>query len=179
MLDVKVFGDGKDFGQALAADLPTASQLSVAVAFAKESALSTVEVESWCRPGRRLQLLAGTDFALTELQVLRRLEATGFADCRIYHSIAGQVFHPKIYILESTDERIVYVGSSNLTRGGLLDNVEANVRMRARRGTPAIEQPRDVFDGCSAASSPCHCRRNSIPAIGSSRRLFGQHKRIR
>ncbi|HEY2993528.1 MAG TPA: phospholipase D-like domain-containing protein [Methylomirabilota bacterium] len=141
-----MLGNAKQFGDSLASDLRDARALSIAVAFAKESALSTVDVEGWCRPGRRIRLLAGTDYALTELQVLRRLESTGSADCRVYYSIGGQMFHPKLYILENERSRIVYVGSSNFTRGGLLANVEANVRLEAAPGVPEIEEPRRIFD---------------------------------
>jgi hypothetical protein len=86
-------------------------------------------VEGWCRPGRRLRLLAGTDFALTELELLRRLELTGQAHCRILHSVGPGIFHPKIYLIDKGARRVVYVGSSNLTRGGLQENVEACMRL--------------------------------------------------
>ena len=106
-----------------------------------------MDVEEWCVPGRQVRFLAGTNFALTELQLLRRLELTQQAQCRIYHSIGPQIFHPKLYILERDRSRVVYVGSSNFTRGGLADNVEANIRVEAPVGSPEVDDARRLFDG--------------------------------
>jgi HKD family nuclease len=86
VIDTRLIQGGKPFGDALLADLVGARDLAIAVAFAKESVLAAVDIEEWCRPGRRLRLLAGTDFAFTELELLRRLELTGQAHCRIFHS---------------------------------------------------------------------------------------------
>jgi HKD family nuclease len=146
MPEVRVLADAKKFGQSLSADLREAKSLAVAVAFAKESALPVVDVEEWCRPDRDLRFLAGTNYALTELELLRRLEMQQ-AQCRIYHSIGRQTFHPKLYIIERDRSRIVYIGSSNFTHGGLAENVEVNVRIEGAVGTAEVDEARQVFDG--------------------------------
>lgn len=147
MPEVRVLGDARSFGQSLVSDLREAHALSVAVAFAKQSALPVVDIEEWCGEGHNVRFLAGTDFALTELELLRRLEMTRRAQCRIYHSIGPQVFHPKLYILECRRSRIVYIGSSNFTRGGFADNLEVNVRLESTTDSPEIDGARQVFDG--------------------------------
>jgi HKD family nuclease len=146
-LDARVIGDAREFSTALRADLRDSTQLAIAVAFAKESVVSALDVEQWCQSGRNLRLLAGVDYALTELELLRRLEATGGAQCRVFHSVGTGVFHPKLYILEKVGRRVVYVGSSNFTRGGFLDNIEANVRLEGPTGAPAVEEANRVFTG--------------------------------
>ncbi len=73
--------------------------LSVAVAFAKQSALGAVNVEEWCAPDRKLDVLAGTDFFLTELDLLRRLEKRPHATCRIFHTMG------KTHVGECTQRR--------------------------------------------------------------------------
>src|SRR6267378_6713306 len=83
----------RQFGAVLSADLLDTRELAIAVAFAKQSALTAVDIENWCGPGRSVRLLAGLDYALTELELLRRLELTGHASCRVYHSIGGSIFH--------------------------------------------------------------------------------------
>lgn len=143
---VSILGDAHAFGQSLERDLQDATRVAIAVAFAKESALSASAIETWCQAGHTLRLLAGTDFALTELELLRRLELTNRAECRIYHSIGSSIFHPKLYILDKDTTRVIYVGSSNFTRGGLLDNVEANVRVQAPIGTPEVDAANELFD---------------------------------
>jgi len=147
-LQARVLGDARSFGASLAHDLEGTSALSIAVAFAKESALSAVNIETWCQSGRHLRLLAGTDFALTELELLRRLEKWPGSKCKIYHSIGGnhRVFHPKIYVLDKGATRVAYVGSSNLTRGGLAENIEANVRLEGPQGTPELDDVVSLYD---------------------------------
>src|SRR5262245_57839089 len=125
----------------LTEDLNEAGGLSIAVAYAKESALRTVDLEAWAGGDRRLRLLAGTDFALTELGVLRRLETRPGVACRVFHGLSSKNFHPKLYIIDKGDRRIAYVGSSNLTFGGLRGNVEANVRVEAPVSAREAHEP--------------------------------------
>jgi HKD family nuclease len=129
----------------LGEDLRDARGLSIAVAYAKESALRAIDLEAWAREDRSLRLLAGTDFALTELRLLRRLEPRPGVACRVFHGLAGSNFHPKLYVIDKADRRIAYVGSSNLTLGGLRGNVEANVRIEAPLSARAAEEPTAMF----------------------------------
>ena len=146
MTDTTLIEGATQFGAALAADLRDTRELAIAVAFAKQSALTAVDIENWCGPGHSVRLLAGLDYALTELELLRRLELTGHASCRVYHSIGGSIFHPKFYLLDKGTSVVVYIGSSNLTRGGLRENVEANVRLAVPRTAPTAVEARTIFD---------------------------------
>ncbi len=150
-LSVEILDGTRSLASRLEEDLSRASVARVAVAFAKQSALKEVGLEDWCRSGRRLELIAGTDFALTELELLRRMEATEHADCRVFHSLAGRAFHPKMYLFDQGDRHVAYVGSSNFTSGGLRHNVEANVRLSGAPGSPELEQAahyfRTLYDG--------------------------------
>lgn len=66
----------------------------------------------------------------TELEAVRSLlTAIGTherAKVFLYHE-RGRTFHPKMYIFSSEVQALVIIGSSNWTRGGLAENVEANV----------------------------------------------------
>jgi HKD family nuclease len=146
-VQAQVLGDGRAFGRAFGRDLAEARGLSVAVAFAKQSGLAEVDVEGWCRADRKLELLAGTDFFLTELELLRRLEKRPSTKCRIFHTVGkGRVFHPKLYVLDKGESRVVYVGSSNFTKGGLANNIEANVRLEGPVGTREIDDATALFE---------------------------------
>lgn len=146
-MSVEIVARGAPMSDRLNADLESASKLSIAVAYAKQSALSAVNIADWVGPGHELRLLAGTDFAITELDLLKRLEARQAGSCRVFHSQAGSNFHPKLYVLDKPQSRVIYVGSSNLTRGGLKGNVEANVRIEAERDAPESVEALSVFDG--------------------------------
>lgn len=145
-LAVEVLGHDEAMGERLRADLKDTRRLSMAVAFAKESALQVVDLERWSRRDRELRLLAGIDFTLTELSLLRRLEPLPGATCRIFVSSEAACFHPKLYVLDKADRRVVYVGSSNFTQGGLAGNIEANVRLEAPVSAPEIEKPARLFE---------------------------------
>lgn len=97
-VQARVLGDGAAFGRALRRDLSETRHLSAAVAFAKQSGLAELDLESWSRPDRNLRFLAGTNFFLTELALLRRLEKRPGAECRIFHTLGrGRVFHPGLF----------------------------------------------------------------------------------
>jgi HKD family nuclease len=145
-LEVSILPDARTFSDAFARDLSGASGLAVAVAFAKESVLSAVDIETWCKGGRRLRLLAGTDYALTELDLLHRLQRTGAAECRVFHSVGGRMFHPKLYIMDKGPTRVAYVGSSNFTRGGFFANIEANARLAGPSDAPEIGEASRLFE---------------------------------
>lgn len=158
-VQVRILGDASAFGEALRSDLKAAHSMSVAVAFAKESALEVLDVEDWCRSGRSLKFLAGTDFALTELDLLKRLSNAPTAECKIYDSLSlslslgkNRVFHPKLYVLEKAESKVVYVGSSNFTRGGLRANIEANVRLEGPAEASEVDDATRLLARCSGAS---------------------------
>lgn len=145
-VSIECLGSGREFGDRLAADLRRARELRVAVAFAKESVLQRLDLETWVGEGGRLQLVAGTDFFLTELALFRRLGGrVDGRDLRVYHSPDGVTFHPKVYQLDTGDAQVAYVGSSNLTRGALTTNVEANVRLEGPPSSPELQRVSRLF----------------------------------
>lgn len=144
---IELLSDERPLGERLARDLDRTARLSVAVAYAKESALSVLDLESWAaRSGRELRLVAGTDFALTELGLLRRLQPHAGSHCRVFHRLSGANFHPKLYVLDQGERRVAYVGSSNLTQGGLATNIEANVRLEGPSAAAELREPGLLFE---------------------------------
>lgn len=114
-----------------------------AVAFAKRSGNEKrllKALTTFARRGGTIALTVGADvFGQTirgseydALQtILHALEPFPSAKLYLYHE-RGRTFHPKLYLFssESTGKALVIVGSSNWTRGGLIENVEANVLVR-------------------------------------------------
>ncbi len=143
---VELLSRERPIGERLGRDLESGGRLSVAVAYAKASALVALDLERWVAgEGNELRLLAGTDFALTELGLLRRLEPNAGVRCRVFHGLAGVNFHPKLYLVDRDDRRIAYVGSSNLTLGGLRNNIEANERHESQRDAPELRETEALF----------------------------------
>jgi HKD family nuclease len=75
----------------------------------------------------------------------------------------ARTFHPKMYLLEKGGLRAVgYVGSSNLTHGGLLSNFELNVRLEfdltVDQSRRQFDELTETFRWYSTRPSPCCLR---------------------
>lgn len=133
-LDITLLdNDHRTVGEAVEEVCSKAHRVRIAVAFAKGSGLAAAPaVQAVAARGGRVELLAGVDFQLTDLDALRPFEQPPSA-ARVYlnpDQTGRTVFHPKLYLAESDSETAAIVGSSNLTAGGLKANVEANVLIR-------------------------------------------------
>ena len=86
---------------------------------------------------------AGSDLQAIE-QLVNRLEPYPNAVIHLYHEI-GRTFHPKIYLLdhEANEEALIIVGSSNWSKGGLADNIEANILIYL---SLSVEEERELYD---------------------------------
>jgi HKD family nuclease len=146
MATIEILGHARAMGDRLVGDVQEAQRLSIAVAFAKESALASIDLKKWAGPNRELRLVAGTDFTITELGLLRTIEALPRASVRFFPVLPGTTFHPKLYVIDKPGRRVAYVGSSNFTRGGLYANVEANVRIEGDPSEPELQRPAQLFD---------------------------------
>jgi hypothetical protein len=77
--------------------------------------------------GIEITVVFGDDFRLSESKGLRALMDIG-CQLRLHSSEAHPGFHPKMWLIDYSDGlRAAVVGSSNLSRGGLTSNAEANV----------------------------------------------------
>lgn len=75
-----------------------------------------------------LRLTVGIDLGETSREVLEELVAW---DCEVfvYHNpIVRATFHPKVYLFENYQSAMLFIGSNNLTDGGLYTNYEAATR---------------------------------------------------
>ena len=81
-------------------------------------------VRKWLRAqrGRVVRAYVGTDHALTEPDALKLMRDDG-VDVQLLVDYHG-VFHPKVVWLASPRVHRVWIGSNNLTRDGLFNNVE-------------------------------------------------------
>lgn len=105
-----------------------------AVAFLKVSGLTKLipTLKKFLKSGKRISIIAGQNFALTEpeaLHTLRKLFQL-FPTSKIYlakANSASNVFHPKLYLFKSKNECCIISGSANITDGGLINNKEASL----------------------------------------------------
>ena len=83
---------------------------------------------------RNVLLFVGTDHGITDPAALRQIDEDG-ADVRLVLAYHG-VYHPKVIWLQGGKRHWVWVGSNNLTRDGLLNNVEFALLIQTQE-TPA------------------------------------------
>jgi len=104
--------------------LPEAQEVHIAVALAKEKPLTSLL--NLIPSISRKRMLIGVDLP-TSIETLEFLKENGVKDknfgARIYHD-KDNTFHPKVYLVMHNDNWLAFIGSANLTEGGLTNNVE-------------------------------------------------------
>jgi hypothetical protein len=95
------------------------------------------KVVRWLKGAAHRQVVAfvGTDHGLTDPDALTRLQKDG-VDVRLMVAYSG-VFHPKVFWLQGDRSSSVWIGSNNLTRDGLLNNVEFAALIKCQYAAPA------------------------------------------
>ena len=105
--------------------LPNPARITVGVAFLNARGLSAVG-HALARAAARTTVFVGIRNGITSAQGLADLLKLG---CSIYVVDTGSrstLFHPKIYASRNIEEARVIIGSANLTRGGLVSNIESS-----------------------------------------------------
>jgi hypothetical protein len=87
--------------------------------------------------GRTVVAYVGTDHGLTEPDVLRRMRSDG-VEVRLMRTYHG-IFHPKVLWLSGPSTNLLWVGSNNITRDGLLHNVEFATLISSKRCNPDLD----------------------------------------
>jgi HKD family nuclease len=79
--------------------------------------------------GANINVIVGFDVKSTTAEALKRINSLSVNSILVHNARGGHTFHPKIYLFESTDAGAeVFIGSNNLTDGGLYTNYEASTR---------------------------------------------------
>lgn len=118
-------------------------KISIAVAFLESSGVATIRqsIEETKKNKASISIITGLDFGITApeaLQELRNLDV----ECNI---IRNENFHPKLYIFERGNEATVIIGSSNLSKGGLSTNYEANLILSGNISESPINEVFEYF----------------------------------
>lgn len=139
-----------------------ASTFYIVSAYAKRSAVDRIEhsIQQFRQRGGTLIAIIGVDQRVTTIQALEKLHA--IADqLYVYHSESfSQTFHPKLYVIENPPSRaIVFIGSSNLTSGGLYSNYEATYQkeynLLSEDDSAEFSQLKQMIESYKDTSSPC------------------------
>lgn len=78
--------------------------------------------------GTNLLITVGIDLGGTSREVLEELLRWNCSTFIFHNTTARATFHPKIYLFETSTSATLFIGSNNLTDGGLYTNYEATAR---------------------------------------------------
>lgn len=114
--------------------ITNAFDIRIAVAFVSGDGLSYLlpSMRSAIEKKANIEFLVGMDPRVTDPYAVRDLynllikSSTGVLLCFVSRN-SSAIYHPKIYLAKDNQNATAIIGSSNLTRRGLVRNIEANV----------------------------------------------------
>ena len=117
-------------------ELIEADTVRIAVAFLKKTGLDLVKEQLNYALSKKtnIEFIVGLDFKTTDYRALNELENIKQNNKTFNYYCFGDkgdnynalIFHPKIYLFNSSNKYISVIGSSNFTAGGLSTNFEVN-----------------------------------------------------
>jgi len=139
---------------ALNSVLPHAQRAQMAVAFVKSSGMELLEplLNACLAEGGNIEFIVGLDFHTTDaesLQMMYELTTMHPSKFRFYcysdPTDAAATYHPKLYLFERNESVTGIIGSSNLTRGGLSENIEINAVLEFTSQDQEGEALKDIY----------------------------------
>ncbi|KSU87141.1 hypothetical protein AS180_14645 [Priestia veravalensis] len=100
-----------------------------ATAFASENGVNLLE-EQLVKVGKNVTVFVGVRNGVTTYQAIIKLLSLGVKVFGVDTGSAAKIFHEKTYTGSNSDEAIVVTGSGNLTRGGLVANIESGTLIK-------------------------------------------------
>lgn len=125
------------------------NEFYMVVAFAKVGPLLRLraDIEAWRAAGKSIHAVIGVDEQGTSVEALQ-FAIDHFSGTHVAH-VPGPftpTFHPKIYAFRGPTQAVAFLGSNNLTVGGLESNFESHLRVQMN--LPADDATWADFDAC-------------------------------
>ena len=119
---------GEIIKEHLSSQEPFFNKVWLVSAFANAQAIQRLapEILAAKEHGARISMIVGFDVKSTSAEALRQIDSLGVNAILVHNARGGHTFHPKIYLFEANSEAEIFIGSSNLTDGGLYTNYEAS-----------------------------------------------------
>lgn len=152
-----LFADNQDvkIGDIIKNSFKRAADIKIAVAFLKKSGFNSIreDINNCLDNKGKVEFLVGLDFRSTDpesLTTLRKISDSNhnmkcycFSDPGLNNA---PVFHPKLYLISDNKKNsTAIVGSSNLTQGGLRNNIEINVIFQGKENDNVILQLTNIY----------------------------------
>jgi len=137
-----------------------AVSISVAAAFVTESGVELLK-QMLCSQSKVELEVCARGAPITEQTSLLRLRDELGATVKVVTGEHAAGFHPKVWLVHSAETLSVLSGSGNLTRGGLVSNVEQYELIEHRLGSREAEENECRFMSLTSAGRPLEELENS------------------
>lgn len=126
----QTFGD--KFISSLSSDNVVFSHIYIVSAFANRRAVLRLIPHLLLAKdqGTQIRITVGIDHRGTSVEALQNIISLDVDAIVFNNPVPGHTFHPKIYLVEGEEAAELFVGSNNLTEGGLYTNYEAFTYIR-------------------------------------------------
>jgi HKD family nuclease len=139
--------------ETLSSLLRQSEDIRIAVAFISRDGLSQIDDSLTCAlaKGARVEFLVGMDAHATDPKAIRYLYSMTNENplvslfCFVADSPAS-IYHPKLYLTRRENDATAIIGSSNLTRRGISENVEVNVLLHDEISCSFIAEIYDLYN---------------------------------
>ena len=108
----------------ITSEIEKATQMVFVVAYVRENGVDAI-LDKIKGKSKSVQLLCSFDMGITQLSGIKKLLENG-VEVKVYKSAEG-TFHPKVWLFGNDNDWKMLIGSANLTRAALIDNVEASM----------------------------------------------------
>jgi len=160
-----------------------AEEIWLATAFLKVSGLILLipTFKKHIKSNKKLHIIAGKNFGLTEPEALRILydEFGSSTSTKFYLDKAEDnhsVFHPKLFLFKHRNKGIILSGSANITNGGLTNNKEASLLVETDTSYSAWKESIAYFE---EMCNPKNAEPLSLMVINRYKDFYNEQKRIR
>ncbi len=118
-------GNNTDFYNEIKKSIQNAERIDIIVSFLMESGAKLI-FDDLKKSNAKIRILTSNYLKITQPPALYLLKSLGDKiDLRFYNNPQNS-FHPKAYIFHNDETSEIYVGSSNLSKGGLTTSIEWN-----------------------------------------------------
>jgi len=138
--------------------LGRSEDVRIAVAFVSRRGVAMIEdpLTKALNSGCVVEFLVGLDFLWTEPEALRAIhdfsrEGRNLSLYCLISPTAGAIYHPKLYLFKAGKDVSCVVGSSNLTEGGLRENLEVNLLMESDLTDEVVSDIYSSYNGVKFA----------------------------
>lgn len=133
----------RTFNEMLRASFRESKRISIAIAYISGEGLE--KAKSYTQDSHSIRIVCGIHGCISDLKALNDFsQKFNQAEGNVF--LGTELFHPKLYIFQDDDNAIAWIGSANLTRGGLINNEETLIRLKGNSSDIPIASMIRYFD---------------------------------